>query len=201
MGKASLTNRRARGRPRSEQAKQDILKSAYKLLKKKGISAVAAQEIASGAGVSTATLYRWWQTKEALMFDACFEHVMPDLSVPKTGSPLARLREYLLRGAAWFRSEDGKVMARLITGIHGDKKLQQMYLERFYLPRRQVQLKVIEEAIACGELKRDTDPELLLDALSGPLFFRWLQGHAPADKKFAGALADKIIPAFMVKGR
>jgi AcrR family transcriptional regulator len=201
MGKASLTNRRARGRPRSEQAKQDILKSAYKLLKKKGISAVAAQEIASGAGVSTATLYRWWQTKEALMFDACFEHVMPDLSVPETGSPLARLREFLLRGAAWFRSEDGKVMARLITGIHGDKKLQQMYLERFYRPRRQVQMKVIAEAIACGELKPDTDPELLLDALSGPLFFRWLQGHAPADKKFARSLADKIIPAFMVKGR
>jgi AcrR family transcriptional regulator len=201
MKKASMINRRARGRPRSEQAKQDILKSAYKLLKKKEISAVAAQEIASGAGVSTATLYRWWQTKEALMFDACFEHVMPDLSVPETGSPVARLREYLLRGAAWFCSEDGKVMSRLITGIHGDKKLQQMYLERFYRPRRQVQLKVIEEAIACGELKRDTDPELLLDALSGPLFFRWLQGHAPADKKFAGALADKIIPAFMVKGR
>ena len=201
MKKASMINRRTRGRPRSEQAKQDILKSAYKLLKKKGISAVAAQEIASGAGVSTATLYRWWQTKEALMFDACFEHVMPDLSVPETGSPLARLREFLLRGAVWFCSEDGKVMARLITGIHGDKKLQQMYLERFYRPRRQVQMEVIAEAIACGELKPDTDPELLLDALSGPLFFRWLQGHAPADKKFARSLADKIIPAFMAKGR
>src|SRR5580698_2341280 len=200
MGKTSVTKRRARGRPRSEQARHDILESAYKLLKKKGIRAVAAQEIATGAGVSTATLYRWWETKEALMFDACFEHVMPDLSVAEMGSPVARLREFLLRGAAWFRSADGKAMARLITGIHGDKKLQQMYLERFYLPRRQVQLKVIEEAIACGELKRETDPELLLDALSGPLFFRWLQGHAPADEKFARALADKIIPAFMVKG-
>ena len=145
MEKASVTNRRARGRPRSEQASQDILESAYKLLKKKGISAVAAQEIATGAGVSTATLYRWWETREALMFDACFEHVMPDLSVAEMGSPVARLREFLVRGAAWFRCEDGKVMARL-TGIHGDKKLQQMYLERFYLPRRQIQLEVIEEA-------------------------------------------------------
>lgn len=199
--KASVAKRRARGRPRSEQASQDILESAYQLLKKKGIRAVTAQEIATGAGVSTATLYRWWETKEALMFDACFEHVMPDLSVAEMRSPVARLREFLVRGAAWFRSEDGKVMARLITGIHGDKKLQRMYLERFYLPRRQVQLKVIHEAIACGELKRDTDPDLLLDALSGPLFFRWLQGHAPADKKFAAALADKIISAFMAKGR
>jgi hypothetical protein len=46
-------------------------------------------------------------------------------------------------------------------------------------------------------LKRDVDPELLLDALSGPLFFRWLQGHAPVNKKLAEVLADKIIPAFM----
>jgi hypothetical protein len=29
------------------------------------------------------------------------------------------------------------------------------------------------------------------------MFFRRLQGHAPVDKKFAEALADKIIPAFM----
>ena len=85
-------------------------------------------------------------------------------------------------------------MARLITSIHGDKKLQQMYLERFYLPRRQIQLEVIEEAIACGELKRDTDPELLLDALSGPLFFRWLQGHAPADRSLLEPWLTKSFP-------
>jgi hypothetical protein len=110
---------------------------------------------------------------------------------------VARLRKFLVRGAAQLNSEDGIVLARLITGIYGDKRLQQMYLERFYQPRRQIQLRVIEEGIACRELKPDTDPELLIDALSGPMFFRWLQGHAPVDKKFAEALADKIIPAFM----
>jgi AcrR family transcriptional regulator len=195
--KEPLNPTRSPGRPRSEQARQDILKSAYKLLKKRGISAVSAQEIADGAGVSTATLYRWWNTKEAIMFDACFENVRPALAVEEKGSPLEQLRKYLARGAVWLGSEDGRVMARLITGIHGDKKLQQMYLDRFYIPRRQIQRRVIEEAIACRELKRDTDPELLLDALTGPMFFRWLQGHAPVDKKFAEALADKIIPAFM----
>jgi AcrR family transcriptional regulator len=191
-----ITSPRAPGRPRSEQARQDILKSAYKLLKKKRINAVSAQEIAHGAGVSTATLYRWWNTKEAIMLDACFEHVMPILAVEEKGPPLGRLREFLVRSAAFLCSEDGKIMARLFTGIHGDKKLQQMYLERFYLPRRRIQLQVIEEAIACRQLRRDTDPELLLDALSGPMFFRWLVGHAPVDKKLAETLAEKIIPAF-----
>jgi hypothetical protein len=37
----------------------------------------------------------------------------------------------------------------------------------------------------------------LIDALYGPLFYRWFQGHAPVDRKFVEALADKIIPAFV----
>jgi hypothetical protein len=123
---------------------------------------------------------------------------MPALAVEE-GSPTARLREFVVRSAAWLNSDGGRIMGRLITGIHGDKKLQQLYLERFYLPRRQIQLRVIEEAIACRELKSDTDPELLVDVLHGPLFSRWSQGHAPVDKKFAEALADNVIPAFQPK--
>ena len=57
---------RTPGRPRSERAQKDILESAYKLLKTKEISSVSAQEIAHGAGVSTATLYRWWGSRELL---------------------------------------------------------------------------------------------------------------------------------------
>jgi AcrR family transcriptional regulator len=188
---------RTPGRPRSERAQKDILESAYKLLKTKGISSVSAQEIAHGAGVSTATLYRWWNTKEEIMFDACFEHVKPALSVKEKGSPLERLRDEVVRGAGWLRSEDAKVMARLIAGIHGDRNLERTYLERFILPRRRMRLRLVEEAIARGELKPDTDPDLLIDALYGPLFYRWFQGHAPADRKFVEALADKIIPAFV----
>ena len=46
-----------RGRPRSEQARQEILEAAYKLLRDKGFNAVGSHEIAQAAGVSTATLF------------------------------------------------------------------------------------------------------------------------------------------------
>jgi len=55
-------------------------------------------------------------------------------------------------------------MARVLTGIHEDKRLRQMFLERYVNPRRQIQRGIIEDAIASGELKRTTDPELLIDA-------------------------------------
>jgi hypothetical protein len=80
------------GRPRSEQALQEILETAYKLLRDKGFNAVGSHEIAQVAGVSSATLYRWWKSKEEILFDACFEHMKPVLAIPETGSALTRLR-------------------------------------------------------------------------------------------------------------
>jgi hypothetical protein len=77
--------------------------------------------------------------------------------------------------AEFLASDDGAVMARLVTGIHNDTKFQHMFLECYVMPRRQMQRHFIREAIASGELKRGTDPELLIDPLNGSLFFRYLQ--------------------------
>jgi AcrR family transcriptional regulator len=191
-----MTQAKTPGRPRSEQARQDILEAAYSLLKAKGFQSVGSHEIAKAAGVSSATLYRWWGSKEEILFDACFEHMKLAFAISGNGPALARLRRYVLRATDFLASEDGAIMARLVTGIHEDKNLRQMFLERYVIPRRQIQRGIIEEAIASGELKRTTDPELLIDALNGPLFFRWLQGHAPLDKGFAERIFEKVIPAF-----
>jgi AcrR family transcriptional regulator len=190
---------RPRGRPRSEQARQEILKTAYKLLRDKGFNAVGSHEIAQAAGVSSATLYRWWKSKEEILFDACFEHMRPILTIPETGSGLTRLRRYVLSASEFLVSEDGTVLARVLTGIHEDQRFRRMFLERYVNQRRQIQRAIIEDSIALGELQPTTDPELLIDMLSGPLFFRWLQGHAPLDKGFAKRIFDKVIPAFQTK--
>ena len=65
------------GRPGSEQARQDMLEAACSLLKNKGFQSVGTHEIAQAAGVISATLYRWWDSKEEIVFDVCFEHMRP----------------------------------------------------------------------------------------------------------------------------
>ena len=195
MEEAKKESRRA-GRPRSERARLDILEAAYKLVKGKGFHAVGSHEIASTAGVSSATLYRWWGSKEEILLDACFEHMKPVLAVSGSGSALTRLRRYVLYVAEFLASDDGAVMARLVTGIHDDTKLQRVFLERYVMPRRQMQRRFIREAIASGELKRGTDVELLIDALNGPMFFRWLQAHAPLERSFAERIFDRVILGF-----
>src|SRR6267154_20987 len=111
-----------RGRPRSEHARQEILETAYKLLRDKGFNAVGSHEIAQAAGVSSATLYRWWNSKEEILFDACFEHMKPVLAVSGSGSALTRLRRYVVYVAEFLSSDDGAIMARLFTGIHDDTR-------------------------------------------------------------------------------
>jgi len=67
---------------------------------------------------------------------------------------------------------------------------------RFYESRRHIRRQVIEEAIATGELESDTDPELMIDALNGPLCFRGLQRHAALSESFAESIFEKVMPGF-----
>ena len=46
-----------------------------------------------------------------------------------------------------------------------------------------------------GELPSDTDPEILIDALYGPLYARLFLGHAPLNEKFAEKIFDLLIQA------
>src|SRR5260370_14056977 len=109
MRKSPDPKPRPRGRPRSDASKQAVLLAAYRLLKKRGIASVSAQELARQAGVSTATLYRWWESNEAVMLDALLAAAKPGRAPPLEGSPLERLHQSVVRGAEWLHSEDSPV--------------------------------------------------------------------------------------------
>src|SRR5947208_12679097 len=57
-------------------------------------------------------------------------------------------------------------------------------------------VELVQQAIAAGELPRDTDADLLIDALTGPLYFRRIIGHAPVSEAFASELASRVLQGF-----
>ena len=61
------------GRPRSEKARTAILQAATDLLLAHGLAGVSMDTVAERAGVSKATIYRWWRSKELLALDALYE--------------------------------------------------------------------------------------------------------------------------------
>src|SRR6202161_2729160 len=76
-----------RGRPRSEKAHKAILAAAAGLLLEHGLAQVSMDAVAERAGVSKATIYRWWPTKETLALDALYTEWAAAAPVPQdTGS-------------------------------------------------------------------------------------------------------------------
>jgi hypothetical protein len=53
---------------------------------------------------------------------------------------------------------------------------------------------VLREAVAARELPDDTNPELLADALIGPIVMRRLMFYEPFNPKLVPALVAQVLP-------
>jgi AcrR family transcriptional regulator len=184
-----------RGRPRSERARLAILEAATELLLVQGLSAVSMDAVAERAGVSKATIYRWWPTKESLALDALFNEWAAARPLARdTGSLRGDLLSLLRPWARLAASRPyGRVIAGLITQAQMDPAFAAEYRTRFVAPRREQGREVFRRAIERGEIPADTKIEVALDMLYGPLYHRLLHGHAPLNDRFVRDVVDTAL--------
>lgn len=187
-----------RGRPRSEKASQAILGAAADLLLENGLAAVSMDAVAARAGVSKATIYRWWPTKETLALDALY-HEWAAVRPPRdTGSLRGDLLS-LLR--PWVRLAGrrpyGRAIAALITEAQTDPEFAREYRARFVEPRRDLARTIFRRAIERGEIPASTKTEVALDLLYGPVYHRLLHGHAPLNDRFVRDVIDTTLGGIM----
>jgi AcrR family transcriptional regulator len=182
----------ARGRPRSEKARKAIMDAAADLLIARGLSAVSMDAVAERAGVSKATIYRWWPTKESLALDALFAEWSAVEPGPRdTGTLRGDLLALLRPWARLATSKPyGRVIAALITQAQTDPAFAAEYLQRFVEPRRDQARAIFRRAIDRGDIPPDTKIEVALDLLYGPIYHRLLHGHAPLNDRFVRDVVD-----------
>jgi AcrR family transcriptional regulator len=189
---------RRRGRPRSEEAKRAILRAAFDLLVEQGLAATSMDAVAERAGVSKATIYRWWPTKGLLALDALYEGWETTPRGPRDtgslrGDLLALVRPWVrLASAAGSR----RLLAALIAEAQRHPDFADAYRERFIEPRRAHGREVFGRAVARGEIPATTDVEVALDLLYGPLYHRLLHGHAPLNDRFVRDVVEASLAAF-----
>lgn len=188
-----------RGRPRSEARKQAILQAAFELLEERGLAATSMDAVAERAGVSKATIYRWWDSKELLALDALY-------AAWDTAGPVARqtgtLRaEMLALVRPWVRLVAAGPSARILTALlaeaQNDPAFGQAYRAHFVEPRRDQARAVFWRAIARGEIPAGIDVEVAIDLLWGPLYHRLFHGHAPLNDRFARRSVDTVLAGIL----
>ncbi len=188
-----------RGRPRSEARKQAILQAAFELLGERGLGATSMDAVAERAGVSKATIYRWWASKELLALDAVYAEWDTAGPAPRqTGTlrseMLALVRPWARLAAA---GPSARILAALVAEAKEDPEFGGVYRARFVEPRRDQARAMFSRAIARGEISADTDVEVAIDLLWGPLYHRLFHGHAPLDDRFVRRSVDTVLAGIL----
>ncbi len=185
--------KRPPGRPRSEQSRLAILRSTLKLLRQQGgFPELSIEAIAADANVSKATVYRWWPNKAALVADAFTASSEDELRFPDTGSVQSDMSLQMRKLIRVFRSKRGKVVAALLAGGQSDPELIEAFRERFLWPRRRQAYKTLQRGIDRGEVSRNSNLDLILDSLYGPIYMRFLVRHDELREEFADQLCALV---------
>ena len=164
---------------RSSRAHEAILKAALALTQKKGATVTSIEAIAARAGVGKQTIYRWWPSLGAVIFDAYLEILKKRIGWSETGDLARDLADQLGRVLTLLQDKKfGMPIANLVAEAQRDQILAEAMKEKITLPYRQATLARLRAAQQRGELNGSIDLNLLADALFAPVWMRLLLGVA-----------------------
>lgn len=180
-----------RGRPRSAAAERAILDAVVALLEAgEPLAGLSIERIARTAGVGKATIYRRWTGKEELFVDVLreIEPAEPDVSgTGGIGDLRVLLESMRTRGLA---QRSSVLLHNVFAQMKSHPRLWAEYHRTVIAPRRAAMLAAVARAVEAGELRGDTDVELMDDLFLGPMLVRTV--HRP-EAPLPDDLADRII--------
>jgi AcrR family transcriptional regulator len=185
---------RRRGRPRSTRARAAILAAAGELMLEGGMAAASMEAIAQRAGVSKATIYRWWPSRGAVALEGFLEQTRDTIEIPEGLSTHDALRFQVGALIELFRDPTcGPLMRALIGQAQSDAEIARALRERWLAPRRAVAAEAIHSGIERGEIRRDIDVAVVVDQIFAPVYHRLALGHDGLDD----GLADRLVGQLM----
>ncbi|MBV6696581.1 TetR/AcrR family transcriptional regulator [Kitasatospora aureofaciens] len=183
---------------RSERSRAAVLAAASELVAEVGFGKLTIEAIAARAGVGKQTIYRWWPSKGAVVFDAFLAASEHDgsLALPDTGDLAADLRTALRPAVDNLADPAFDRTARALTAeIVTDPALHDEYRARLLDPLLEVTRERFRSAREAGQIAPDADLDLAVELLYGPLHYRWLYRLGPLDHAQADRLVEAVLRA------
>ncbi len=184
------------GRPRDPQTDCAILRATVQLLAEVGYLDVSVAEVARRAGVGKPTIYRRWAKKSQLVVEALVTQMLTGTEAPSgsVAEELLALTEQLI--STLTLTPLGRVLPGLVAELAANAELAHSYRDLVIEPNRTRWRAAVQRGIERGELASDTDVELVLNALAGPLYFSLLITGDPVDDNYARAAVDLILARY-----
>jgi AcrR family transcriptional regulator len=170
--------------PRQTRVRNGVLTAAAGILRRDGYAGLTMERVAAESGVAKTTLYRRWPTKAALCMDLYLDVAGREFDLKAIAETVVALQKRTVAGPAFIG---------LIAEAQVSPATRTAFLAEFAEKRRALTRTVLRRAVERGQLRRDTDIDLVIDVIGGATTFRLLQGHAPLTRKFTDALVTLVL--------
>lgn len=177
----------ARGRVMDEALTARILEETRAQLARDGYAKLRIEKVAAAVGCGKSTIYRRWPDKGVIVAEA----IAHNLSAPEdvdTGNVVDDLALFAHQQSGRM-NRDRKPSSGVWSAMFEDDVRSHLWELNFSL-RREVGRAIVARGIAAGQIAADTDPDLLLDAISGFAIYRQAFRDIPIDLE-----AERVIVA------
>ena len=166
-----------------------ILTAVYDLLQGMSVRELTMDQGAKRAGVGKPTLYRRWKSKPALVVAMFNERIVPTLDAPEGTTLEASIRLKVERLVSAFNGFFGKVISELVAEGQGDPEILRELNDGYVQSRRAGTIGEIIKAQEQGTVPKEVDPEMVVDAIFGSLYFTLLLKLRPLSPDYA----DRVV--------
>jgi AcrR family transcriptional regulator len=186
-----------RGGPILQHAVTEAITSAFfEELAAVGYERLSLVAVAKRAGSGKAAIYRRWPSKEAMTIDLVVQVSVAAADTPDTSTLRGDVLAYLtVTDAALRHPLASRIVPDLLAACAHHPNLAKAMREDVGRVRRHKVAEILHRAIDRGELPADTDLELGLDFLAGPIYWGIVILRSPADPARLERLADKLVAA------
>jgi len=194
-----------RGRPRDSAVDERVLDVAWDLLLTGGYAGLNVDELAERAAVAKTTLYRRWPTKDHLAI-AVVTRMIPFALVPDTGDICHDLTEFAVGMAEslhQYRTTGGSdgmspgLAGELVAAAGRHPDIGDL-IRALHARRHAMALARLQRASEREGLRTDIDHGLLIDQISGPMYYRALITGAAVDRSYAERLVRAVLDGAII---
>lgn len=182
---------------RSDRARRAILSATRELVVDVGYTRLTIEAIAAAAGVGKQTIYRWWRSKAAVLFDAILEANSQEggsVALPDTGDLESDLRFVLrLTVATLTEPANDGLQRAIIAEIQTDTVVGEELVRRLLRPQLDACAARIVIGIRAGQVDESVDPGVTVELLFGAIFYRWLLRTGALDDEFADGVLATVL--------
>ncbi|GAA1590556.1 TetR/AcrR family transcriptional regulator [Actinoplanes couchii] len=150
-----------------------------------GYGRLSIEAVARRAGVGKTAIYRRWSNKLEMVMEIVSEIAERKVPLPDTGSFAGDLQLLLLIVSTALRHRmASQIIPDLMAEAARNPQIAETLQRALRTHQTAVGEKLIGQAITRGELPRGTDPDVAVDMILGPLYWRLAVARQPIEEDY-----------------